>query len=91
MQVEKVRQDFAPDVGDRRQELVFIGIDVNRPALSAALDACLATPTELAKVSVAQVWAAWQQVCAFEICLKLLPVLPAGGSIRAGGSVRGVA
>jgi G3E family GTPase len=44
--VEAVRRDFVPEVGDRRQELVFIGIDVKKTELSAALDACLCTDDE---------------------------------------------
>ena len=36
--------------GDRRQELVLIGIDMDTGAMSGALDACLATPEEMAQV-----------------------------------------
>ncbi|KAG2438855.1 hypothetical protein HXX76_005395 [Chlamydomonas incerta] len=45
-QVADIEKDFQPGIGDRRQELVFIGIDMKRPALEAALEACLATPEE---------------------------------------------
>ena len=34
-------KDFHGDVGDRRQELVFIGQGIKEASLSAALDACL--------------------------------------------------
>jgi G3E family GTPase len=34
--------------GDRRQELVLIGADMNRAALTTAFDACLLTDTEIA-------------------------------------------
>jgi G3E family GTPase len=36
------------DTGDRRQELVFIGIGMDEPALRARLDACLLTDAEWA-------------------------------------------
>ena len=40
---------FAPDVGDRRQELVYIGINLDREAIEAALLASLLTDQELAQ------------------------------------------
>jgi hypothetical protein len=39
-------QDFEEGMGDRRQELVFIGIDMKREALCAALGKCLLTDAE---------------------------------------------
>ncbi|KAL4521532.1 hypothetical protein Ndes2437B_g07889 [Nannochloris sp. 'desiccata'] len=42
-----VKRDFNAETGDRRQEIVFIGIDVKKEALVAALDMCLCTEKEL--------------------------------------------
>lgn len=45
-----IRKDFQGDCGDRRQELVFIGIDVKREALVSALNDCLLTDKEMEDV-----------------------------------------
>lgn len=54
LQVEEVMQDFAEPHGDRRQEIVFIGQDLDQVAISKVLDACLCNERDLRQVSFAQ-------------------------------------
>eukprot|EP00775_Hariotina_reticulata_P008668 gene8670-8849_t len=44
---DEEHRDFAPAVGDRRQELVFIGVELKEQLLRAALDECLVTVAEV--------------------------------------------
>ncbi len=53
----EVREVWEAPWGDRRQELVLIGIDMDEPALRAQLNACLLDDAELA-AGPAQ-WATW--------------------------------
>lgn len=42
-----IAAEMAPTYGDRRQELVFIGIGLDEAALTAKLDSCLLTDAEM--------------------------------------------
>lgn len=53
----EIRSDWDPDVGDRRQELVFIGMDMDGERLRTALESALLTAAELA--AGPEVWATW--------------------------------
>jgi G3E family GTPase len=56
--VAAIRKSWADEVGDARQELVLIGMDMDEAALRARLDACLLTPAEMAGGPL--VWKTWQ-------------------------------
>jgi G3E family GTPase len=46
--VESIKEFWTEPYGDRRQQLVFIGIDLNKDDLQKRLEACLLTEEELA-------------------------------------------
>ena len=54
---DSVQAAWDADYGDRRQEIVVIGIDMDTAGLIARLDACLLTDDELAAG-----WQAWQSL-----------------------------
>ena len=43
---DEIKKDFDGPFGDRRQEIVFIGIHMDQPAIEAKLEAALLTPQE---------------------------------------------
>ena len=50
LQVAEVMQDFVKPHGDRRQEIVFIGQNLNKSAITRALDDCLCLEKDLREV-----------------------------------------
>jgi len=55
MRIE-IEKQFVGEYGDRRQELVLIGIEMDQPAIRRALDGCLLTESEMALG-----WQAWSR------------------------------
>merc|ERR1712070_915091 len=47
--LDTIKQDFLGEYGDRRQELIFIGIGMDEKAVTAKLDECLLTDEELSE------------------------------------------
>jgi len=52
-----IRKEFEEPYGDRRQEIVFIGIDMDRPVIESLLERCLLTDEEMAEGPA--VWASY--------------------------------
>ena len=48
-----IRREFEEPYGDRRQEIVFIGIDMDRPVIESLLEGCLLTDEEMDEGPVA--------------------------------------
>jgi G3E family GTPase len=46
--IQQIKKDWDEKEGDRRQELVFIGTDMNKKEMIESLDQCLLTPSEMA-------------------------------------------
>lgn len=55
--LEDIRREFDGPFGDRRQEIVFIGIDMDRSVIESLLEECLLTDDELA--GGPEVWASY--------------------------------
>ncbi len=55
--IESIEHEFAGEFGDRRQELVIIGIEMDRPRITQALNDCLLTEAEMAQGRA--VWQNW--------------------------------
>jgi G3E family GTPase len=53
-----IRREFEEPYGDRRQEIVFIGIDMDRPVIESLLQDCLLTDDEM--MQGPQVWATYE-------------------------------
>jgi G3E family GTPase len=46
--IQQIKKDWDEKEGDRRQELVFIGTDMNKKEMIESLDQCLLTSSEMA-------------------------------------------
>ncbi len=56
---DKIRSEFDGPWGDRRQELVFIGTEIDKSAIRASLESCLLTDDEMKGLTPANIHEAW--------------------------------
>ena len=56
-ELAKIEKDFEGEFGDHRQELVFIGVRMDKEAIVRLMDTCLLTDHEL--TAYRQYWSKW--------------------------------
>jgi G3E family GTPase len=56
---DRIRSEFDGQWGDRRQELVFIGVNIDKEGIRESLESCLLTDSEISQLTEATSSGAW--------------------------------